>query len=119
MDPKVIEKLKTLREYYYNDGYALRWIEETERNIRQLSAKEDIMKFEAIAAIVDDAKKRIQTINQLLTLDEAMVQADRDKLYRERAVHQFYVDRFEGRDIEKRFESINRLLDEEIGRITG
>ena len=75
------------------------------------------MNNKSVIAIVDDARNRINTINKFLTLNEDLTQEDRNKLYRERNVHQFYLDRFEGRDIGKRFDSINGVLDEELGRI--
>lgn len=118
MDPKVLEKLKTLREYYYDDGYALKYIDAVETNIRRLVATESLLENKAVAAIVDDAKGRIKVINQMLTMDENLKDDERAKLYRERNVHQFYLDRFEGRNIEQRFDSINSILDQEVERIT-
>lgn len=117
MDAETISKLKKLREYYYDDEYSLKWVESVEKNIRKLIVLEDLTKNKSVIAIIDDAKKRISTINQFLTLDENLTQEDRNRLYRERVVHQFYLDRFEGRDIQKRFDSINSALDEEIARL--
>lgn len=119
MDPKIIEKLKQLRDYYYDDAFSLKWIEETEKKIRKLIAQDNLTKNKSVVAIIEDAKNRINTINQFLTMDENLTQEDRNRLYRERTVHQFYLDRFEGRDIEKRFESINSVLNEEVNRIGG
>lgn len=116
MDAQTIKKLKELREYYYDDDYSLKWIEGVEKNIRRLVATSEIMSTPAVIAIIDDARKRIDTINKFLTLDENLTQEDRNKLYRERNVHQFYLDRFEGRDLDKRFDSINSALDAEIER---
>lgn len=117
MDPLVTEKLKQLREYYYDDDYSLKYIATVEKNIRTLVVQEELMQNKAVVAIVDDARGRIDTINKLLTMDEDLTTEARAKLYRERNVHQFYLDRFEGRDISKRFDGINGILDQELTRI--
>ena len=117
MDADTQAKLKTLREYYYDDDYSLKWVAETEKKIRSLVVQQELMKNSSVVAIVEDARSRVNTINKLLTYDETLSQEDRNKLFRERNVHQFYLDRFEGRDIDKRFESINTVLDEELAKI--
>lgn len=117
MDANTLAKLQTLREYYYDDDYSLKWVEAVEKNIRQMVVTSDLMENKAVIAIVDDARKRIDTVNKLLIMDEQLTTEDRSKLYRERNVHQFYLDRFVGKDIDKRFEGINTVLDQEIERI--
>lgn len=117
MDPEIQAKLKSLREYYYDDEYSLKWIADTEKNIRSLAVNEKLSENGSVQAIIEDATGRINTINQLLTYDETLTQEDRNKLYRERNVHQFYLDRFSGRDIEKRFSTISGIIDQEVERI--
>ncbi len=116
MDENTKSKLKELREYYYNEDYSLKYLDSVEKNIRRLVAQEGLMESPSVQAIVEDAKKRIGTINQLITFDEDLTMEDRKKLMAERKAHQFYLDRFEGRDIEKQFELVHKLLDEEIAR---
>jgi len=118
MNTEIKEKLKTLREYYYEDNGSIKWIDMVEKNIRRLVALSDLAKNAAVIAIIDDARKRIDTINQFLSFDEEMGQEERKAFFKERDVHQFYLDRFEGRSIEARFERINGMLDEEIDKIT-
>lgn len=117
MDANTISKLQKLREYYYDDDYSLKWIDDVEKNIRKLVVQEDLSTNKAVVAIIDDAMARINTINQFLQMDENLTTEDRSKLYRERNVHQFYLDRFVGRDIEKRFETTGKVLDQELERI--
>lgn len=119
MDPRIKQKLKELKEYYYDDDFSLKWIEEVEKNIRRLLAMEKLATNKSIKAIVKDAQARIKTINTLLTMDEDLSTEDRKMLYRERNVHQFYLDRFEGQTIEERFEKIGNVLGEEVQKITG
>ena len=116
MDEITKAKLKQLKEYYYENDFSMKWIESVEKNIRQLVAMEDLAKNSSIQAIVNDARSRINTVNQLLSIDEDLTTDDRKKLFAEKKVHQFYLDRFEGRSIEKRFDRINSILDEEIKR---
>lgn len=117
MDENTKAKLKQLREYYYDEGYSLKWIDATEKNIRRLVAQEGLADMPSVAAIIEDAKKRISTINQIISFDEDLTMEDRKKLIAERKAHQFYLNRFEGRDIDKQFELVHKILDEEIERI--
>lgn len=117
MNPELTDKLKKLREYYYEDNLSLKWIESVENNIRRLVMTEKLAESGAVQAIVADAQGRINTINKLLVFQEDLSLEDRNLLYRERGVHQFYLDRFEGRDLEKRLERIDNILDEELTRI--
>ena len=88
-----------------------------ERKIRQMIATEDLASNKAIVPIVEDARNRISTINKLLVYDEKMESEIRKLLIREKAVHQFYLDRFDGRDIEARFEMVGKVLDDELASI--
>lgn len=117
MSLQLQEKLKKLREYYYDDDYSLKWIEETEKKIRRLVVNDALKENQSVIEIINDAKARINTINKLLVYKEDITVEERNKLYRERDVHQFYLDRFEGRNLDDRFEQIEKVLDEEISKI--
>lgn len=118
MDPNVRAKLDQLKEYWYNEDYSLKWVEEVENSLRRLIATEELSKNKAVIPIIEDAKNRISAVNKLLIYDVDMPTDVRQKLIRERDVHQFWLDRFDGRDIDKRFDLVNKILDEEIVKIT-
>lgn len=117
MDPELEKKLKALKDYWYNDDYSLKWVEAVEKGIRQAIVAADLSKNKAVMPIVEDARNRISTINKLLVYDEKMDTDTRKLLIREKAVHQFYLDRFDGRDIEQRFTAVGKVLDDEMENI--
>lgn len=110
-------KLKRLKEYYYDDDYALKWIDTIERSIKQCIKATGIEENEAVRMIIEDAEKRINVINIVLQNDEKLTQDDRNKLFSERAVHKFYLDRFDGRRVSNRYKSAQSLLDEEVAKL--
>ena len=118
-DPKIEEKIKKLKEYWYDDDYSLRFVDEIEKKINRLVVAEELAQNKAIIAIVEDAKKRISVINLLLTIKEDMTTDERKLLIREKKVHQFYLDRFDGKDLDKKFEQVDTLLDAELKKIYG
>ncbi len=117
MSIEIDSKLKKLKEYWYNDDWSLKWVEETEKAIRRLIVSEELSKNKGIIPIIEDARNRIETINKLLIYDEEMTIDTRKMLMREKMVHQFYLDRFDGRDLDKRFEMVGKVLDEELKKI--
>lgn len=115
--PEIEAKLKKLKDYWYNDDYSLKWVADVEKKIRQMVASQDIAKLPTIKLITDDAKNRISTINKLLIYDEKMETEVRKMLIREKAVHQFYLDRFDGQKLDQRFDRVASVLDEELSNI--
>ena len=118
-DPKIESKLKALKDYWYNDDYSLKWVEEVEKSIRRLVVAGKLSTNKAIVPILDDARNRISAINKLLVYDEKMETETRKLLIREKAVHQFYLDRFDGRNLDERFDQVGKVLDEELNKIEG
>lgn len=114
MDPKILEKLKKLKDYWYNDDYSLKWVEETEKAIHRIVAQSELAKHKAVIPICIDARNRISAINKLLIYDVEMTTEIRKMLIRERDVHQFWLDRFDGSSLEKRMEMVGQTLDAEI-----
>lgn len=117
MDPKLEAKLKALKEYWYNDDYSLKWVDAVETKIRQAIVASELSQHKAVVPIIEDARNRISSINKLLVYDEKMDTDTRKLLIREKAVHQFYLDRFDGRDLDKRFDAVGRILDQEMENI--
>lgn len=117
-DPKIQEKIKQLKNYWYDDDYSLKFIEAIETKIRNLITAEELGQNKAVMAIVDDAVKRISTINKLLIYKEDMTDEERKMLFHEKKVHQFYLDRFDSRNLGEKFEQVEKMLDEEIKKIS-
>ena len=117
MDPRISEKIKQLRDYYYEDTGSLKVVEGFEKQARTLILKDKLMENQSVVAIVDEARKRVNLINTLLQTDSKMSEEFRQKLFTEKEVHQFYLDRFDNKEIEKRFESLEASLNRELDRI--
>lgn len=113
-DLKIEEKLKKLKDYWYNDDYSLKWVKNVEKKIRDLVVKEALSENKAVIPIVSDAKSRISAINKLLVYDVEMLTEVRKMLIRERDVHQFWLNRFDGSNMEQQLERVGKLLDEEL-----
>ncbi len=116
-DPTIEAKLKALREYWYNDDYSLKWVDQVEKNIRRLVTAEELAQNKAVIAIVEDSRNRVATINKLLIYDEKMDTDTRKLLIREKAVHSFYLDRFDGKDLDTRMDEVAKSLDSELENI--
>lgn len=117
MDPRIAEKIKQLKDYYYDDEGSLKVVEAFEKQARTLILKDKLMENASVVFIVDEARKRVDTINLLLQTDKEMPQEIRAKLFTEKEVHKFYLDRFDNKEIEKRFESLGSSIDRELERI--
>ena len=107
-------KIKQLREYWYDDENSLKFVERTEKRLRNLVLKEKLTDSAAIADIVAETRNRINTANLLLQNDEEMTEMNRRLLFREKKIYQFFMDRLDGKDLDKQFEGVGKLLDEEL-----
>lgn len=116
MDPKVKAKLAKLREYWFDDEYSLKFLEVIEKNLRKIMIKEKLASNKAVQAVLADVKDRIKAIDTMLIYDEDMTEVQRKLLMREKKVHGFYLNRFDGKNVEEQFESVGKLLDEELVR---
>jgi len=114
MNPKIEEKLKKLREYWWDDDWSLKFVETVEKDIKRLSAMSDLANNKAMALILEDAKRRVSAINKMLTYDENMNDESRKLLFRERKIHELYLNRFESKSIEERIGLVESLLDKEL-----
>ena len=117
MDPIFRQKLEELRQYYYNDDPYLKWIDTVEKNIRTLIAREKLSENASVKAIIKDAKSRVEAIDQLLSNKEDMTEVERMRYFRDKYVHQFYLDRFEGTRIATRMDTIKGEVNEELAKI--
>lgn len=116
MDPKTKEKLKKLRDYWFDDEYSLKFVDTVEKTLRKIMVKEKLAGNKAVQAILADVKDRIKAIDTMLIYDEEMTELERKLLMREKKVHGFYLNRFDGKNVDEQFESVGKLLDEELER---
>lgn len=114
MPPELKEKIKKLKEYWFDDEMSLKWVDEVEKNLRKIIVKEELVKNRAAVAIVKDIKDKLRAIDTMLTLNEDLTETERKLLFREKKVHNFYLNRFEGKKVEQQFDMVGKLLDEEM-----
>ena len=108
------DKIKKLREYWFDDENSLKFVVGVEKRLRALVLKEKLKDSKVITDIVEETRKRISAVNALLTNDEEMSEMNRKLLFRERKVYNFFLDRLDGKKVDQQFESVGRLLDEEL-----
>lgn len=108
------EKIKKLKEYWLDDEGSLKWIDGVEKRLRAMVIKEKLVENKAIIDIVDDAKKKISAIDVLLRTDESLSDIERKLLFREKKVFNFFLDRLDGKDLDRQFERVGQLLDTEL-----
>lgn len=116
-------KLNKLRELYKLPEDQ-RLIDDTEKRIRDLITQavqqDKLLDDPIIAAIIADTKKKVREINFLLTYNAEYnaptedAQRLRYGLFRERSIHQFWLDRFGVKNIEEELESLNKFMDEKL-----
>ena len=112
-------KLGKLREIY-KQPEDQRLINDTERKIRDLISKADKMGDPIFLGMIADAKKKVREINFLLAYDAELnapseeARMKRYGLFRERSIHQFYLERFGVKSIEVELESLDRFMDEKL-----
>lgn len=114
MDPEIRQKIDKLKEYWFDDDYSLKWVKEVEEALRRIIVKEELSENKGLVAVLDDVKSRIKVIDTILTFDEDLTDVNRKLLFREKKVHQFYLNRFEGKDVDEQFKKVGKLLDEEL-----
>ncbi len=114
MPPELKEKLKALREYWFDDDMSLKWVKEVELKLRKILVLEKLAQNRGAVAIVKDAKERVRIIDMMLTLNEDLTEIERRLLFREKKVHNFYLNRFDGKPLEQQFDMVGKLLDEEL-----
>jgi len=111
-------KIQKLREYWIDDEMSLKFVSSVEKNLRNLLVKEKLVDSQAIRSIVEDAQKRISVIDVLLKSDDKMTELERQLLFREKKVYDFFINRLEARDLDQQFDRVGQMLDEEL-RSTG
>lgn len=89
------EKLKKLRGTYLDPDFQKR-VTDTEQALRRNIARSKLAQREEVKGIVEEGVKAIKDISWLLANDEELTQTQRDALFAEKRVHQFYLERLDG-----------------------
>lgn len=110
------EKLAILRSYY-SDEDSLNTLAKKEKELRALIVSTELRENKVIKQIIEATRKHIAGIDLLLQQDEEMPEDTRKKLFTERKVHQFHLERLGGDEAEKRIQSIERFLDDKLVEI--
>lgn len=109
------EKIDRLRSLVITDE-DIKEISGREKRIRALVLQTSLMKNDAAIAIVEDAKKRINSIDIILASDKKMTELDRQLNFREKEVLSFFLNRFDPKYAENELKAANEKLDADILR---
>lgn len=113
MDTVLQDKIASLRKIYTSDE-DLEFLSSSEKQFRKDIKLSKLLQNEIITEIVSRAQKHVDSISFLLANDEEMPAEDRAKLFRERKVHQWWIDRLSGKDAEQRIKSFVELVDNKL-----
>lgn len=91
---------------------AFDYFEKQEQEILNLLDKHAITQSPGILLVLTEANKQVQDINHKLLNKVPMPTEERLSLIREREVHEFYIDRFNGENVYRKL----RVIEEEIQR---
>lgn len=107
------EKLQQLRAKYTTPEDQ-RTITDWEKALRRKIVEERLTDIEAVKDIVADAKEKVKEINTLLAYDAHLTDSERQALFKERAAHQFYLERFGAWNAGEFVEALERMVDEKL-----
>lgn len=110
------EKIVKLRSYY-TDEESLNTLAKKEKELRTLIASTGLRDHETIKKIISTTRKIIEGIDLLLQQDADMDEITRKKLFVEKKVHQFHLERLGGDEADKRIQSIERFLDDKLAEV--
>lgn len=89
-------------------------LSEIEKNIRRGIVQSELRSHPIIEQIISESQSRISAINTILQYDETLSDLERKALFKERSVHQFWVDRFVGPDVDSKMAALSAYLDERL-----
>lgn len=106
-------KLKKMRDVYTLPEDQ-RLLDETEKKIRDNIAKSELAENPNVIPVLEDSGRRVKEITILLAFDMTLTEAQRLALDKERAVHQFYLDRFGIKSVLANLDSIDKWMDSKL-----
>lgn len=117
MNQDVQRKLQDLRAIY-QDPVDQRAISEMERQLRVKIQEARLREVEPIPDIIEDAYNHIRQINFLLAFDEELLKPEKSEfraaLFKERSVHQFWLERLGAWDAERVISQIDSFVNERL-----
>lgn len=106
-------KLDKLKEYY-DSSEDSKILSDTEKRLRNLIVQSDLINHDAVIAIVNETKEKINGINIVLQFNEALTDLERKLLFRQRKVYQFFLDRLDPSAIDKKLQALDEFLDRKV-----
>lgn len=107
------KKLQDLRAMYQSP-IDQRAITQMENELRRRIAETKLAEIEPMPMIINDAYMQVRQINFLLAFDENMTTEFRAALIKERAAHQFWLERLGAWNAERIIEDIDRFASERL-----
>lgn len=110
------EKLTKLRGYYA-DEESLNTLATKEKELRTLIVSQNLRDNDVIKQIIEATRKIIASIDMLLQEDGDMEEKTRVRLFTEKKVHKFHLERLGGTETDRKIEAIDRFLDDQLAEI--
>ena len=113
---EIQEKINRLRRIYIDDKESNKFIDSVENNLRKAIGIKKLAELPEIITMIEDAVGRIKDINFLLAYDEKLSDepAARKGLFREREVHQFWLERLDPKKAEEIITSLEHFIEEKL-----
>ena len=115
---KIKQKLADLRGVYLDPDFQKR-LTDTEQALRRNIARKKLSQDEVVQEIIAEGEKAIRDIAWLLGNDDELDQKQRDALFAEKRVHQFYLERLDGSRAQQALEVIESTVDSFTKRSKG
>ena len=106
-------KIEAVRKKFTDEDSQI-IISESEKTIRRAIMQSKLAEQEPIILLIADIEAKINSINSVLQFDETISDAERNKLFAQRSVHQFYLDRFSPKTLEDKLNALSRFLDSRL-----
>ena len=110
---QIEEKVGKLRDVYLGEDNE-KMISDMEKALRTKIAAAKLQERAEVKAIIGDGIKRMKDINFLLAYDRTLTDVQREGLFKERIVHQFWLDRFGAKNVEQFIKSLDEYVDEKM-----
>lgn len=110
---QIQEKITKLRDIYLED-YDQKQIDAIEKALRTKVAASKIADNDIAKELIKDAVSRIKDINFLLAYDRKLTEVEREGLFKERIVHQWWLDRFGVKNLDNLLKSLEEYVDEKL-----
>ena len=114
---KVPALISKLREYYIDDEPSQRLLDEKEEELRNALAAKQVQDMPAIQALIKSAQENVEAINVILQNDKELKSDERRALMGERDAHEFYIDRLNAEESDKKVKALEEYLEKKVEKI--